>query len=365
MKKVVIAPDSFKGTLSSGRVCEIIARGIKNRYPDVSIRQIPVADGGEGTAEAFLHALGGERIPCTVKSPLGRDIEAYFVMLPDKTAVIEMALASGLTIEQKNNALTASTYGTGQLIKKALSCGAERLVIGIGGSATTDAGTGCLAALGAVFYDQKGEAVYPSGENLCRISKIDLTALSEEAAQSEITVLCDVTNPLYGENGAAYIYAPQKGATKEEVALLDRGLEHFAKICKEHFGKDYAFNEGAGAAGGMGFALTLFLNATLKKGAQAVLDICDFEREAEDADLIITGEGKMDSQSLMGKVPFTVAQRSKGKRVIAFAGVNELDKNEYRKAGISAVIETNPERLPFDRVKALAEEMLLSAVAGI
>lgn len=362
MKKIVIAPDSFKGTLSSSRVCEIISEEMRKKYPDAAITEIPVADGGEGTAEALLYALGGEKIACTVRSPLGRDIEAYFVILPDKTAVIEMALASGLTVEDKNDALRASSYGTGQLIKAALSYGAEKLVIGIGGSATTDGGTGCLAALGAVFYDRYGKELYPCGENLHLINKFDLSRFDKRPQEAQITVLCDVTNPLYGENGAAYIYAPQKGANADEVDLLDRGLRNLAYVCKDCFGKDYALCEGAGAAGGMGFALMLFCGATMKKGAQTVLDICNFEKETEDADLIITGEGRMDFQSLMGKVPFTVAQRSKGKKVVVFAGLNELSCNEYRGAGISKVVETNPDRLPFAEVSLMAEEMLREAV---
>lgn len=365
MKKIVIAPDSFKGTLSSLEVCEIISREIEKICPDVSFVKIPVADGGEGTAEAFLYAVGGEKISCTVTTPLGIEREAYFVMLPDKTAVIETALASGITLERENNALKASSYGTGQLIKAAVSHGARKLLIGIGGSATTDAGTGFLSALGAVFYDNEDRAVYPCGENLSAIDKIDLSGFDKRLKEIDITVLCDVKNPLYGEKGAAFVYAPQKGASPEEVALLDRGLEHFARVCNDHFGKDYSCLEGAGAAGGMGFAFTLFLNARLSEGASAVLDVCGFDKEVQDADLIITGEGRMDSQSLMGKVPFTVAERSGGKQVIAFTGINELSEEDYTRGGISRVFQTNPERIPFDEVAARAEEMLGEAVRAV
>lgn len=365
MKKVVIAPDSFKGSLSSSQVCVIVEGALKERYDDLEVKGIPVADGGEGTAEAFLYAVGGEKIYCTVKSPLGRDIEAYFVMLPDKTAVIEMALASGLTLEEENNALLASTYGTGQLIKNALDKGAESLFIGIGGSATTDAGTGCLKALGVSFYDGESEAVCPCGKNLGKIEKIDLEKIDKRIYSKEITVLCDVKNPLYGKNGAAYIFAPQKGADENDVQTLDKGLEAFAGVSKKALGEDFSKCEGAGAAGGLGFALKAFLNAEMKSGIDLVLDYCGFENEARNADLIITGEGRLDSQSLMGKVPFGVASRCKGKRIVALVGVCEADERNCAAMGIREVIETNPTHLPFEEIKHRAKEMLYVAAEKI
>lgn len=361
MKRVVIAPDSFKGTLSSVRVCEILSEVIKNNYPDADITAIPVADGGEGTAEALQYALGGERIYCSVKSPLGRDIKAYYLLLPDKTAVIETALASGITLEEKNNALLASSYGTGQLIREALDGGARRLLVAIGGSAMTDAGTGCLAALGAKFYSCDNEELYACGKNLSLIERADFTCLDKRLTESEVTVLCDVKNPLYGRQGAAYIFAPQKGATENDVETLDKGLEKFSCIAEAFLGKDYSTYEGAGAAGGLGFALVAFMGARLKSGIGTVLELCGFEKKEENADLVITGEGRLDSQSLMGKVPCGVASRCKGKRVIAVVGINEASREECTAMGIDEVIETNYLHLPFEQIKDRAAEMLYAA----
>ena len=365
MKRLVIAPDSFKGTLSSFRVCDIISAVVKRNYPDAEITAIPVADGGEGTAESLQYALGGERIYCTVKSPLGRDINAYYLLLPDKTAVIEAALASGITLEKKNDALLASSYGTGQLIKAALDGGAKRLFVAIGGSAMTDGGTGCLAALGAKFYGADGVELYACGKNLRLIERADLTSLDKRLAESEIIVLCDVKNPLYGKDGAAYIFAPQKGADEKEVKLLDKGLKKFADIAEAFLGKDYSSYEGAGAAGGLGFALVAFMGATLKSGISTVLELCDFSEKAEKADLVITGEGRLDSQSLMGKVPFGVASRCKGKRIVAVVGVNEATYDECASMGIGEVIETNYQHLPFEEIKDRVEEMLYAAAEKI
>lgn len=365
MKKVIIAPDSFKGTLSSKEVCGIISAELKKRYSDVEIKEIPVADGGEGTAEALLHALEGEKVFCRVKSPLGRDIESYYVLLSDKTAVIEMALASGITIEKENDALLSSSFGTGQLIKKAIDDGAKKIIIGLGGSATTDGGTGCLSALGVKFSDVKGKELEPCGKNLSEIKNIDASGLDKRLGDIKITVLCDVKNPLYGKNGSAYIFAPQKGADEAQTELLDKGLEHLSELCKKLFQKDYSSFEGAGAAGGLGFALKAFCNGEFRSGIDYVLDLCDFEKEAKQADVIITGEGKLDSQSLMGKVPFGVASRCKGKSLVAVVGVNEASFQQTEKLGISEVIETNPLHLPFNEIKHCAKAMLYEAAEKI
>ena len=365
MRRVVIAPDSFKGTLSSAEVCRTVSKAIKENYPDTEILSLPVADGGEGTAEAFYTVLGGSRHYLEVRSPLGRSIRAYFIMLPDKTAVIESALASGLTLEKKNDALLASSYGTGQLIKAALDTGAERLLIGIGGSAMTDAGTGCLAALGAVFTDENGMALTPCGESLEKIKGIDLSGLDERIKKAEITVLCDVKNPLYGKNGAAYVYAFQKGASEKEVGQLDRGLRSFSLLCAEMLGVDFSSYEGAGAAGGLGFALVAFLSARLKAGAETVLDLYGFDSLTENAAAVITGEGRIDRQSLMGKLVSVVASRSKGKKLIVLAGTSEVTEAQSRVLGIDKIIETNPERLPFEEVKENAEVMLYKAAEKI
>lgn len=365
MKKVVIAPDSFKGTLSSKQVCDIISAALNKNYPDAEITAIPVADGGEGTADALQYSLGGKRVYCKALSPLGREIDAYYLAVDTNTAVIESAVASGLTLESRKDALGASSYGTGQLIKAALDSGARNIIIGIGGSAMTDGGAGCLAALGAKFFGEKGIIEMPCGETLCDIRKIDLSGFDERIEEAEITLLCDVKNPLYGKSGAAYIFAPQKGAGEKEVQLLDNGLRDFSLVCKAALGKDFSFNEGAGAAGGLGFALMAFMGAKPKSGIDCVLDLCNFENEVQNADLIITGEGRLDSQSLLGKVPFGVASRCKGKRVIAVVGVSNISEEIAAEAGISCIIETNPFRLSFDEIKHCAKDMLYSAAEKI
>ena len=365
MKRVVIAPDSFKGTLSSTEVCTIVSTELKKKYPDLEAISIPVADGGEGTVEALLTAIGGEKIYCTVKSPLGKDISAYYGILPDGTAVIETAQASGITIEKENNALKSSTYGTGQLILDALNKNVTSILIGIGGSATTDGGTGALAALGAVFTDKNGNILHPCGESLSLIENADISHLDKRLSTTDITVLCDVVNPLYGKNGAAYVFSPQKGATQKEVQLLDEGLRHLAAISQDILGKDYSNTEGAGAAGGLGFALIAFLGARLRKGIEYILEKTAFSEKAKAADLIITGEGKLDRQSLMGKVPFCVAQKSEGKKVIAIVGVSEVSADEAKEKGISLIIETNPLHLPFEEIKNNARQMLIAATENI
>ena len=365
MKRVIIAPDSFKGTLSALEVCETVGNEIKKKYPDTKIIPIPVADGGEGTVEAFLCAMGGEKLCCRAHSPLGREIECFYALLADGTAVIEMAAASGITLEREKNALKSSSYGTGEIILDALERGVRRFIIGIGGSATTDGGTGMLCALGARLYNKKGEELYPGGESLIHIEKIDVSALDRRLAECEITVLCDVKNSLYGENGAAYVFSPQKGADEKAVRLLDEGLRNFARVSEALLGKNYAFCEGAGAAGGLGFGLVAYLHAKLVRGTEFILDVTDFRKKAGQADLIITGEGAMDDQSLMGKVPFTVAKESGGTRVVAVVGICKTDRALAAEKGIAEIIETNPRHLPFEEIRLCAKQMLIEACKDI
>lgn len=365
MKNIIIAPDSFKGTLSSSEVCNIISDAIKEKRPDYITTLIPVADGGEGTSEAYLSIFGGKKVYLKAKSPLGRDIDVWYALLPDETAVIETAAASGITLEKENNALLASTYGTGQMILHALKNGAKKLIIGLGGSATTDGGTGLLSALGAKFLDENGNDVKAGGKYLSDIHNIDLSGIAKEIYKSEITVLCDVKNPLYGKSGAAYVYAPQKGASEKDVVLLDEGLRNLAEMSEKVLGTDYSSYEGSGAAGGTGFALVAFAGGKLKKGIDTLLDEARFEEKAKNADLIITGEGKMDEQSFMGKAPFGVASRSGNTKVIAVVGVFEGDREKAKNYGISEIYETNPLHKPFDEIKHRAEEDLSNTVKSI
>lgn len=365
MKKVIVASDSFKGTLSSVRVFEIIKEVLSEKYDDTEVIGIPMADGGEGTVDAFLCAFGGEKVYTTVKSPLMCDVESFYGVLPDGTAVIELAAASGITIEKEPDAVNATTFGTGQLILNAIENGAEKVILGIGGSATTDGGMGCAAALGVKFLDAKGKEVPLSGKGLSIVESVDISGIPEKVRNTEIIVLCDVDNPLYGENGAAYVYSPQKGADRETVEFLDKGLRNLAEKTEMAIGKDFSKEKGAGAAGGMGFGMMSFLNAKLISGSECILTMTDFERKASEADLIITGEGKMDFQSLMGKVPFAVAKKSSGTKVIAIVGLNEADMQDVIGNGISEVYETNPLHLPFGEVKIRAEKMFRETIEKI
>ncbi|MBO7320068.1 MAG: glycerate kinase [Clostridia bacterium] len=366
MKKIVIAPDSFKGTLSSLQVCEIVKQSLLEERDDLEIIEVPIADGGEGMTVSFMCAMAGsEKVELKAKSPLGRDIDVYYAIVSGDTAVIEMAMASGITIEKQNDAMRASTYGTGQIIKHALDKGIRKFFLGIGGSATTDGGFGCVADLGGTFLDKDGNTVALCGQGLSDIVTVDLSELDSRIKESEITVLCDVKNPLYGKNGAAYIFGPQKGADKNQVELLDAGLKNLADISAEYLKKDFSQLEGTGAAGGLGFALVAFLGGTLKGGIDHILDMLSFDEKVKDADLVITGEGKMDSQSLMGKLPFGVAKRCAHTRVAAIVGLNTADEKLIDELGISQVVETNPLHLPFEQVKATAREDLFVAAKKI
>ena len=276
-----------------------------------------------------------------------------------------MAMASGITLEKEKDAMRASTYGTGQIMKHALDKGIRKFFLGIGGSATTDGGIGCTSALGGRFLDKDGNEVLLCGEGLGSIESIDLSGLDERIKDCDITVLCDVKNPLYGNNGAAYIFGPQKGASEKQVEVLDAGLKNLADISAEYLGKDYSLLEGTGAAGGLGFALVAFLGGTLKGGIDHILDMLEFDEKVKDADLVITGEGKMDYQSLMGKLPFGVAKRCAHTKVAAIVGLNTADEKQIADLGISQVVETNYKHLPFKEVKATAKEDLIVAAKKI
>lgn len=365
MKKVIIASDSFKGSLSAAEVCKTISDVIKSKYKDAETISIPIADGGEGTADAYLEILGGKKVSLIVKSPLMHDITASYVKLSDGTCVIETASASGISIEKENNALLASTYGTGQLIAHAVENGATRIILGLGGSATTDGGTGLLRALGAKFLDAEQNEIPFGGAGLSRLEKIDLSGINKRLSSLEITALCDVANPLCGKNGSAFVFAPQKGANEQEVILLDRALCNLAKKSKQALGQDFSVACGAGAAGGLGFAVSAFLKGRLQSGIDCVLDIANFEEIAKSADLIVTGEGKMDNQSFFGKAPFGVAKRSGKTKVIAVVGSFEGNTAETENHGFSQIIETNPEHLPFEQIKSRALPMLKAAAEKI
>ena len=338
MKKVIIAPDSFKGVLSAKEVTDIIASEVSSAFPGCEIVKMPIADGGEGSVDAILSSIGGTKHKATVLSPDGRGISAYYGIADNGAAIMEMALSSGITRQNGLHPMTSNTYGFGQLILDALRRGAREFMLGIGGSATTDGGCGMAAALGINFKDDAGNDFIPSGETLEKINTIDTTGngdLSKLISESKFTVMCDVDNPLFGENGAAYIYGPQKGANPEQVKILDKGLRHYSAVLLKTFDKDFSNIPGAGAAGGLGAGCVAFLGAELKSGIEAILGLCDFKKHITDADLVITGEGKLDSQSFQGKVLSGILREAGDVPVWSICGVSDCDKEFLRKKGLT------------------------------
>lgn len=346
MRKYVVIPDSFKGCLSSGEICGIIAREIRCRDPEARVCALPVADGGEGTVDAFLGALGGEKVAVPCRDPYGRPLTAHYGLFPDgKTAVIEMAAAAGLPLVGEDRRVAdTTTYGVGQLIAHALKRGAERIILGLGGSATNDGGCGAAAALGVEFLDAEGKTFVPVGGTLRRIAHIRTAGLLPALRQAEVIAMCDIDNPLCGESGAAAVFAPQKGADAATVCMLDEGLAHLAAVIEKDLGRALLTLPGGGAAGGFGAGSVAFLGARLQMGIEAVLDLTDFDRLAADAYLVITGEGRLDSQSLRGKVVVGVARRARalGVPVVALVGSSETDIAAAYDAGVTAVFPINP-----------------------
>ncbi len=339
--KILVAPDSFKGSLTALEVAENIKRGLNNYSLDLNIELLPVADGGEGTVQSLVDATQGKIYRKKVTGPLTEEVEAFYGVLgDDKTAVIEMAAASGLPLvpEEKRNPLKTTTYGTGELIAAALDQGVDRIIIGIGGSATNDAGVGMAQALGADFLDAQGENIGFGGGNLAEIAKINLESLDDRIAEVEILVACDVDNPLFGEKGAAYVYGPQKGADPAMVKELDNNLRHLNKIIIRDLGRDINQVPGAGAAGGLGAGLVAFLGGELQKGVDLVLETLNFNARLKDVDLVITGEGRLDGQSIYGKTPVGVAKRAATRDipVIAIAGSLGPGAKKVLTAGITA-----------------------------
>ena len=352
MKRIVVISDSFKGTISSSRVAKLAKECILKYFPDCEVIGLPVADGGEGTVECFLEAVGGEAVTCTVKGPWGEPVEAVYARIGD-VAVVEMAAAAGLPMAApKLNPALTTTYGVGQLMAHAAQNGAKKIILGLGGSATNDGGCGCAAALGVKFYNEAGETFCPTGSTLKDIVKIDT---SESILKDvEVEVMCDIDNPLCGKRGAAYVFAPQKGADEAMVEQLDQGLAHLAALA----GGEVAELPGAGAAGGFGFGAVAFLGARLRAGIEVVLDMVEFEKQLQGCDLVITGEGRIDGQSLGGKVPVGVSRRAKalGVPVVAVVGVVGDDADAVYDEGITAVFNTNRAALPFERILNRGEE---------
>ena len=337
--KILLAPDKFRGSLDATQVCEAMSEGIRMVSTEIEVLSLPMADGGEGTLDLLLWYSGGKKHTAKVQDPLGRMIDAEYGLSADrKTAFIEMATASGLRLlkNEERNPLKTSTFGTGELIKIVLEGDVENIILGIGGSATTDAGIGMAAALGWQFLDENGEQLSPIGKNLIKIKKV-LSPVSNHGSLVSIYVACDVTNPLFGENGASYIYGPQKGADEQAVKELDEGLQNISMIFERDFGKNYSLISGTGAAGGLGFGSMAFLNAELKEGVKLLMDFCDFDKKLKDVNLIITGEGKIDNQTLQGKLIKGITDRANHAKIpiAAICGTLDVSPQELQEIGIN------------------------------
>lgn len=326
--KILIACDSFKGSLSSLEVASHIKKAGLKVFSDAQFDTIEMADGGEGTVQAMLNNIGGQEITVKVFNPHYQEVEALFGILNNNVAIIEMASASGLPLVKKDNDIyKASTYGTGQLIKSALDYGCKEIYIGIGGSATNDAGIGMAKALGVKFLDKDGHIIKDEAYSLPLIHSIDMSSIDARIHDTAITVMCDVDNPLCGYNGASYVYGPQKGASHTQIEYLDTGLRHLVEICQKSGLKDDSEVPGSGAAGGLGFGLMTFLNAHIEPGIDIILKASSFIEKLENTDLVITGEGRIDNQSIHGKVPIGVAKLAKQKNIPVIAIVGSIGKD--------------------------------------
>ena len=370
MFRIVVAPDSYKGSLSALGVAQAMERGILRVFPSAEVRKIPIADGGEGTVDALLGATGGQLRQTTVSGPLGERRRASWGVLGDgQTAVIEMAAASGLPLvpEDKRNPCLTTSYGTGELIRAALDAGLSRIIVGIGGSATNDGGAGMAQALGVRFRGEDGSELPAGGAALAKLSHIDLSNLDPRLALADITVACDVDNPLCGPRGASAVFGPQKGATPEMVGELDAALARFAACAEQATGRKVATRPGAGAAGGLGAGLLFFTPAKLKPGVELVLDAADFTGIVQDARFVITGEGRTDFQTAFGKAPVGVAKRAKRFSVPVFclSGGIGPGADDVLAHGIDAVISICERPLSLDECMRDASLLIESATARL
>lgn len=365
MKKIVFASDSFKGSLSAEQTAELLKRAVGEVLPGCATVSVPLADGGEGTVQTVIHALGGRLVTCQAKGPLGEPVDAVYGILDNHCAIIEMAQASGLPLvpDAKRNPLITTTYGTGELILDALDQGARHLYLAIGGSATNDGGMGCMCALGARFLDEDGNVLQGKGEDLVRVKQIDLSGLDERLLQTKITVLCDVDNPLCGEHGATYTFGAQKGATDDMLQQLENGMCNYRDVIRDAFPVDPDKMPGSGAAGGLGCALMVFLKGEMRSGIETVLDLTRFDEHIKDADLIITGEGRTDWQSCHGKVLQGVGERAKkaGIPVIALSGSLGTGAESVFDHGIESVMTCVDSPMTLDEAISRTEELYLSA----
>lgn len=369
MEKILLVPDSFKGTLSSRQVCQVMSGQLRRFFPQAQVKSIPVADGGEGSVEAFLAAAGGERRTRTVTGPFGEPVEAFYGVLGDgRTAVIEMAACAGLPLaEGRLNPERATTYGVGELLLAAKEAGCTKAILGLGGSCTNDGGVGAAAALGAKFTRADGAAFIPTGGTLGEIAALDVSPVAQVLQGMELTAMCDIDNPLYGDAGAAAVFAPQKGADAAMVARLDAGLRHLGQVSARCLGRDFSHLPGAGAAGGLGFGMAAFCGAQLRMGIDAVLDAVGFDSLLPGTDMVFTGEGKIDSQSARGKVVSGVAVRCRkaGVPVVAVVGQIGQGFEEMYQQGLTAVFSINRAAQPFAESRFHAGENLALTMENI
>lgn len=358
MPKIICIPDSFKGTMSSGEVCRIMSRSIRAAFPAAEVIAIPVADGGEGTVDAFLTAVGGEKVAVTVKGPYFREIPSFYGVIDGgRTAVVEMAACAGLPLAGADkDPRRTTTYGVGELMLHAIRRGCGRIILGVGGSATNDGGAGAAAALGAKFFDGSGESFVPVGGTLQNVARIDLSGLPERLRGVGVVTMCDVKSPMAGPAGAAAVFGPQKGATPEAVEELDRGLRHFSERIRRDLGRDVSGIPGSGAGGGMGGGAAAFFDSRLESGIETVLRVVRFDDMLKGADLVFTGEGRLDAQSLAGKAVAGVAAHTKKAGVPLVAVVGDIDDGGegLYEAGVSAVFSINRMALDFSAARTRA-----------
>ena len=369
MQNFILVPDSFKGTLSAIEVCNIMKASINNLYKDANIISVPVADGGEGTVDAFLYALGGEKKSTWVSDVFNEQkILAHYAMLKDDIAIIEMAACAGLPlVKNRLEPDKTTTFGVGELIIDAVNSGAKKIILGLGGSATNDGGCGMATALGVKFKDEQDQEFIPTGGTLSQIYKIDMNNIYSKIKDIEFISMCDVDNPLCGKLGASAVFAPQKGADEDMVRLLDEGLAHLAKIIKRDLHIEVKDIKGAGAAGGLGAGSIAFLQSKLTKGIDVILDTINFDELVSKADIVFTGEGKFDSQSLHGKVVMGVANRSQKYKtpvIVVTGAIGENIQEAYNK-GITAIFSINKEPMEFSKSALKSKENMILTMGNI
>ena len=367
MKKIIIAPDSFKGSLSAAEICDICEESIAKFFPECEVIKLPIADGGEGTVDCFLTAMTGKikgkKIWVRVHGPFMEEIDAYYGRFGD-TAVVEMAKAAGLPLaEGRLDPLSATTYGVGEMILHAVKNGAKRIIVGLGGSATSDGGCGCAAALGTVFFDNEGKKFVPTGGSLDKICRIDNSRTDRLLQGVNIIAMCDIDYPMYGKNGAAYIFGPQKGADHDEVTILDENLRALDKAMTENLDINAANIPGSGAAGAMGAGIIAFLNGTLRSGIEVILDMVEFDMMLEGCDAVVTGEGRIDAQSLHGKAVSGVAARGAAQNVpvYVFAGQIADDAAGAYDIGVTAMFSINRRAETFEMSRERSSENFRAA----